>query len=212
MLDATICPTITADNPHTYRAQIERATAFAGRIHIDVADGTLAPSRLLPLEQIWWPSNVTADVHVMIRRPLDKLELLVSLHPQLVIVHAEADGEYAEFARAMKGAGIETGVALLQTTPVSLIASSLDMIDHVLVFSGNFGHFGGQADLGLLDKVRQLRALKPSLEIGWDGGVSDLNASQLTEAGVDVLNVGGFIQRSPDPVAAYEQLVRKLHN
>ncbi len=51
-----------------------------------------------------------------------------------------------------------------------------------------------------------LRKLKPELEIGWDGGVNDTNAAILVQSGVDVLNVGGFIQKSKDPQAAYNKL------
>ena len=38
-------------------------------------------------------------------------------------------------------------MALLPTTPVSAITPALHMIDHVLIFSGDLGHYGGQADL-----------------------------------------------------------------
>ncbi|MGI0133798.1 MAG: hypothetical protein ACREBW_02415, partial [Candidatus Micrarchaeaceae archaeon] len=81
-----------------------------------------------------------------------------------------------------------------------------DMIDHVLIFSGHLGHFGGSADTRLLAKVRELRSLKPSVEIGWDGGVNATNAAELAAGGVDVLNVGGFIQHAVNPVQAYSYL------
>jgi ribulose-phosphate 3-epimerase len=91
-------------------------------------------------------------------------------------------------------------------TPVEAIAPALEVIDHVLVFSGELGHFGGHTNLQLLDKVRQLRQLKPQLEIGWDGGVNEQNVLELVRSGVDVLDVGSAIQRAPDPMAAYAKL------
>jgi 3-keto-L-gulonate-6-phosphate decarboxylase len=48
--------------------------------------------------------------------------------------------------------------------------------------------------------------LKPSLEIGWDGGVNTSNVQQFINGGVDVLNVGGFIQHAHNPQAAYLEL------
>ena len=93
---------------------------------------------------------------------------------------------------------------IAQINPVSgKILSSLEKIDHVLIFSGDLGHFGGKADLTLLNKVKYLKDKKPSLEIGWDGGINDQNAQNLLDGGVDVLNVGGYIQRSGDPAHAY---------
>lgn len=202
----SICPTVTATNAHNYRTQIERIAQFASRIHIDVSDGILAPNKLLDLDQVWWPGGVRADLHVMLDNPFDHVEIYRSLGSQLVIVHAEAKGDFMAFAEFMHRHGIETGVALLQDTPVETIVPAIDMIDHVLIFSGKLGYFGGQADLSLLDKVKQLKQIKPALEIGWDGGINDSNAMLLADGGVEVLNVGGFIQRSPQPRAAYEKL------
>lgn len=211
-MTATICPTVTADNPHTFRQQMERIAVFATRVHIDLADGILAPHKLIDIDKVWWPGGVRADLHVMLQKPMEHIETYRALGPQLVIVHAEAEGDFEAFAKTMHSHGMETGVALLQTTPVSLIAPALHLIDHVLIFSGSLGQFGGQADLALLDKVRQLRALKPTLEIGWDGGINDQNVKSLAAGGVDVLNVGGFIQRSPDPEAAYQALTVRLRS
>jgi ribulose-phosphate 3-epimerase len=205
-----ICPTITAENAHLYRTQVERVAPFATRIHIDLSDGVLSPNKLLDMDKVWWPGGVRADMHVMLENPFEHVELYRALGPQMVIVHAEAKGDFLEFAETMHRHGIETGVALLPDTPVKTILPAIDLIDHVLIFSGHLGYYGGQADLGLLDKVKQLRELKPTLEIGWDGGINDQNALALAEGGVDVLNVGGFIQRAADPEAAYNQLRQQL--
>lgn len=203
---STICPAVTVDEPHTYREQMEQFASFAIRLHIDLADGTLTPNRLIPLDQIWWPGGMRADLHVMDRQPANHTELLVSLGPQLVIIHAEAEGDFDTFAAELHGHGIEVGVALLPQTSVDVIATSLAAIDHVLIFSGDLGHYGGQADLSLLQKARQLRALKPTLEIGWDGGINDQNIRSLIDGGVDVLNVGGYIARAQEPAEAFASL------
>jgi ribulose-phosphate 3-epimerase len=97
---------------------------------------------------------------------------------------------------------------LLPQTTVETITPALDHIDHVLIFSGDLGNFGGHANLRLLDKVAELRRHKPELEIGWDGGINEQNISKLVFAGVDVLNVGGYIQNAEEPEKAYSRLVR----
>ena len=128
------------------------------------------------------------------------------LAPRLVIVHAEAEGGFRDFAEALHGHGVQVGVALLPQTPVSAIEPALALIDHVLIFSGDLGHFGGQANLQLLSKVKQLRDLKPALEIVWDVGINEQKSKKLAAVGVDVLNVGGFIQKAQDPHKSYAQL------
>ncbi|HEY1063971.1 MAG TPA: hypothetical protein VGE30_01600 [Candidatus Saccharimonadales bacterium] len=204
----TIAPTITAVEPHGYRGQAERIEPFAVRWHIDIADGELAPRKLIEPDKLWWPGNVQVDLHVMYQHPEEHLELFIVQHPRLIIIQAESEGDFSRWSATLKRHGIEVGVSLLPETPVSLIASALDQIDHVLIFSGNLGYQGGShADMGLLDKAAALRRLKPQLEIGWDGGVNDENAAQLAAGGIDVLNVGGYIHEAHNPQAAYERLV-----
>lgn len=205
-MNASICPTVTTDDPNVYRRQMEQTVAYAHRVHIDLGDGVFTRNKLTAIEDVWWPGGMRADLHVMYQRPFDHLPALLALRPQLIIVHAEADGDFRDFATQAHHYGIEVGVALLPETPVEAIQPALVMIDHVLIFSGNIGHFGGHADLGLLDKVTQLRALKPSLEIGWDGGVNDGNVHDLAVGGVDVLNAGGYLHGAVEPRIAYATL------
>jgi ribulose-phosphate 3-epimerase len=207
---ATICPTITAHDSDEYRKQMQRIAPFATRIHIDLADGIFTPVKLLPVDQVWWPGGVRADLHVMYKQPFKHTKMYLSLAPQMVIVHAEAEGDFVLFSELMHKHGIEVGVALKAETPVELIRPALPWIDHVLIFSGNLGHFGGQADVSLLEKVTQLKQLKPQLEIGWDGGINATNAQALVRGGVQVLNTGGFIHHADNPAVAYHALARSV--
>jgi ribulose-phosphate 3-epimerase len=188
-----------------YQAAIERISDFAERIHIDFADGVFAPTKLISIADAWWPVGLLVDFHVMYLRPLEHIEAIIMQQPHLVIVHAEAE-DIATFLKELEGLGIKRGVALLKETPIATILPLLDKLDHVLIFSGDLGYYGGIVDYDLLDKVAALKTQKPSLEIGWDGGVKDSNSKRLVEAGVDVLNVGGFIQNAADPEGAYDTL------
>jgi len=201
---ATICPTVTATDTHHYREQMEEVAPFAKRIHIDFMDGVFAPTVSPGLAQAWWPDSVHADLHVMYQRPEEYLEAVIKLRPSLVIVHAEADGNFVNIAKELHEHGIKAGIGLLAPTKIEVIKPALEHIDHVLIFSGHLGHFGGMADLELLSKVAECKNLKPELEIGWDGGVNDKNAHALVEGGIDVLNVGGYIHKATNPKGHYE--------
>ena len=184
--------------------------AYAHRLHIDLSDGVFTRNKLMEIEDVWWPGGVRADLHVMYERPFDHMEALIALRPQLIIVHAEADGDFKEFVANAHHYGIEVGVALLPETPVDAIKPALEAIDHVLIFSGNLGHFGGHADLKLLDKARQLKELKPRIELGWDGGINDTNAREIAEGGIDVLNAGGYLHGAVAPQTAYATLLAAI--
>jgi ribulose-phosphate 3-epimerase len=110
------------------------------------------------------------------------------------------------FAAELHKEDIKVGLAILQDTQIEWAFQIMHSFDQVLVFSGNLGHHGGEADLALLDKVKKIREHHPDVEIAWDGGIDDENAALLVKAGVDVLNVGGFIQHSDDPKSAYAKL------
>ena len=190
---------------------MERAALFAKRIHVDFMDGKFAPTKSPGLLQAWWPEKIHIDLHVMHENPEKELDEIVGLKPQLVIVHAEAGGNFVIIANRLHEAGIRAGVALLPKTPVDVIKPALEHADHVLIFSGDLGHFGGDANLELLKKVARAKELKPNLEIGWDGGINDTNVKQLIAAGVDVLNVGGYIQRAENAKERYNILENLVH-
>ncbi len=208
----SICPTVTTDDPRVYKLQIEQTLSYAHRIHIDLSDGLFTRNKLMAIEDIWWPGGVRADLHVMYQRPFEHLPAMLALKPQLIIVHAEAEGDFMGFAAECHRHGIEVGVALLPETPVEAIQPALEVIDHVLIFSGNLGHFGGHADMGLLGKAQRLRSLSHRVELGWDGGVNDKNAKLLAVGGIDVLNAGGFLHGAMAPSTAYATLKSAVEN
>lgn len=201
-----ICPTITAYDLAEYSRQIRQVADFADRIHIDLMDGEFAPTKSPELSKIWWPHSIKADIHLMYQNPMDYLEQLIKLRPRMVIIHNEAHVHHMHFAAELHKEGILAGLAVLRDTPIEYAYQIMHSFDHVLIFSGNLGYHGGEADLGLIDKVAKVRNHHPEVEIGWDGGINDANAKQLIEAGVDVLNVGSYVQKSDNPLAAYAKL------
>jgi len=204
----TICPAILAITKTQYDEEMQKVAGFAHRIQIDLTDGDFTRAQTIQPEEAWWPVGVSADIHLMYKQPMIAAKKLVEHKPNLMIAHAEASGSFKEFAALCREHKIKVGVALLPETAAQQIFPGLDVIDHVLIFSGSLGEYGGHANLGLLEKARILKAQKPELEIGWDGGVNDQNVAQLVFGGIDVLNVGGFIQKSDDPEHTYKVLER----
>jgi pentose-5-phosphate-3-epimerase len=205
---AEVVPSITAYNTDEYRHQIEKLAGFAHRLHIDLMDEKFTGKKSIPAENAWWPAGVKADFHVMSHNPHHSVDIILEHRPNMIVIHAEASGDFSQFSSRLKHLGVKVGVALLATTPVTTIMPAIDKIDHVLIFSGNLGEYGGHANLDLLHKVQTLKQHRPQLEIGWDGGVNDRNISQLVFGGVDVFDVGGFIQNAPDPERAFHSLAR----
>jgi len=209
-----IVPTITAANPHVYRTQLELREQFAERLHLDLAEGDFAPTELIPISQVYWSAEKTIDMHMMVHDPGRFVNEYISLKPSLLIVHVEAkDGELSrlDLFDQLKPLDIKVGVCIMAGTEVGEHEDLIKAADHVLIFAGNLGYQGGQADMSCTKKITQIRTLNPEAEIGWDGGVNADNAAKLIESGVDVLNVGGFIAKSDAPQEAYailEQIIK----
>lgn len=201
-----VCPTVTAYDARHFHEQVLRIRPFAARVHIDLMDGELAPTKSPDIDEIWWPHELAADIHVMYKRPMDIVRQLIALRPHMVIIHAEAETHHMHFAAELHKHDIAAGLAVLQTTPIESVERIMHSFDQILVFSGKLGYHGGEMDAGMLEKVRFVREHHPEVEIAWDGGITDENARALVAAGVDVLNVGGFIQKSDNPGQAYAKL------
>lgn len=144
----------------------------------------------------------------MYQDPFPAVKTILQHRPNLIIVHAEARGNFEAFEEVCHNRGIKVGVALLPKTKPETIVGALPKIDHVLIFSGHLGQYGGHADLDLLRKIHTLRHYKPQVEIGWDGGINQQNISQLAAGEVDVFNVGGALQEADDPEKIFHRLQR----
>lgn len=206
-----VAPCITVETQDDFTASVERLKPFAKRVHIDISDGEFAPRFLLAADQLSWPEGWQVDIHAMVARPSEYLEVLIKLKPSLVVLHAEASEEIAPMLKQLKENGIKAGLGLLKTTVPKTVTPLIELADHVMIFSGELGQYGGTASMMQLEKIRLVRMIHPEVEIGWDGGAKAENAFSLTQGGVDVINVGGAISKSDNPQAAYDNIVSETN-
>lgn len=203
-----ICPTITAKTKKDFKNQANLVSGFATRVHLDLADDEFAP-KLVDIKKIWLP-NITTDIHLMYEFPGRIIEDLIKLKPNLIIIHYESDANFRDISNMLRASNIKFGVALLQQTDVEVLTQFRNIIDHVLIFSGNLGFFGGNLDLELTHKAGEIKKLNSAIEIGWDGGINLSNAKILSDNNIDVLNVGGYIHNSKNPKLAYNSLFNSI--
>lgn len=206
----SIVPTILTDNKQDFRTQVERINTFTRRVQIDLTDGVFAPTQTLDITNIWWPKNWTTDLHLMVAKPSEYIDTILKLTPSLCILHAEASEDLTPIINQLKSADIKTGIALLPTTFPGSVKPYIELVDHILIFAGQLGVQGSQADLMQMEKIPLIRSLRPEAEIGWDGGANLTNVRALAHADLDVINVGSAISRAENPAAAFEELVAEI--
>lgn len=210
-MSGVIVPSITVGTDEEYKANIERISSFTKYVHIDISDGDFAPVFLVEPEKLWWPQDWVIDIHAMVKRPSDYMDRLIAFKPRLIVFHAECDEDIVPVIKNIKRFGIKAGIALLRPTVPETITEAIKIADHVLIFSGDLGHYGGKASLMQLEKIRLIRAINPKIEIGWDGGISVDNAFTLSQGGVNIFNVGGAIARADNPANVYATLTNEIN-
>ena len=207
-----IAPAILATTPEEYKSQVEAIFPFAERVHIDITDGEFAPNLTLPETQIWWPQEWKVDIHMMVARPSEHIETIIKLNPNMVIFHAEVEEDLVPILERLKNETmIKPAVALLRSTVPETVAPAIQAAEHVLVFSGNLGEMGGRASMMQLEKIRLIKQINNNVEIGWDGGANFSNVFNLTQSGVDVVNVGSGIMQSQSPEQSYRQMEAEIN-
>lgn len=204
---AVIVPTITTSDLTVFRDNLARFEQFAKRIQVDASDGSFAPTTLVPLSGMQFSGSAKIDLHVMSARPSEHLSQILALKPSLCIVHAEVDDDLAAFFSELKNAGIKTGLAMIKTTYPGRVQNLIATVDHVMIFAGELGSQGGTIDMMQTEKIPLIRAIRPDVEIGWDGGINLSNIRAVAHAGVDVLNVGSALTNSDDAAAMYQSLI-----
>lgn len=210
-MSSVIAPAILVETEEQYKASVETLKPFVQRVHIDISDGEFAPVFLVEPNKLWWPQEWMVDIHAMVMHPMDYIDMLIGLKPHMITFHAETGINLVPIFEKIKKNGIKAGLALLKPTVPATVADEIKAADHVLIFSGDLGHYGGNASLMQLEKVRLVKVINPNAEIGWDGGVSIDNAFTLTQGGVNVLNTGGAISNAEDPAGVYATLVREIN-
>lgn len=183
--------------------------------HIDVMDGMFVPniSYGMPvIAAIGKHAKKPLDVHLMIEAPDRYISHFAALGAHVLTVHAEACVHLHRTLGAIREAGMRPGVALNPHTPLSAIEEVLGELDLVCIMSVNPG-FGGQKFIaGTFDKVRRLDVLRQQHQhdffIEVDGGVGEGNATQLIEAGADVLVAGSSVFKAENPTDAVARLKR----
>lgn len=208
-----VVPALLGQNKEELDSLWLRVQPFASRVHVDMMDGQFAPGSSATPQDLSWSEGWEVDIHLMYQQPLEQLAALSAMNPKpsLVVIHSEAEGDLLECIKGLQAAGIKAGIALMRSTVPAEKSEIIEAADHVLIFSGDLGKYGGKANMLQLEKVQLIRKINPEVEIGWDGGVTVDNAYTLSLGGVDVINVGGTLAHAEDPAEIYKKLDFEVH-
>jgi len=201
-----VVPAILTDDPSALKEMVRQAENFTDYVQIDIMDGHFVPSRSVTWEDIVGLSiNIKWEAHLMVAHPEKYLEGFKQAGASKIIFHHEATASPQKVISHIRNLVIEVGLAINPETPVSATASYIREVDSVLLLTVTPGFYGSKFIPEVMDKVAELRDIRPGIEIGVDGGVKESNIREIAGVGVDYICVGSAVFLQPDPAASYRR-------
>ena len=191
---------LSADFARLGQQAKEAEDAGVEGIQIDVMDGhfvpniTFGPGVVAALRK---SVKLFLDSHLMIDNPEKFLGEFAKAGSNRIIVHQEVCRDLRSALESIRQLGVESGVAVNPSTPISSVESILDVADSVQVMTVNPGFAGQKFMDDQMVKLKWLRReidqrhLKTSVIV--DGGIDKTTAPVAVESGANVLVAGSSI-------------------
>lgn len=189
--------------------------AGADRFHLDIMDGRFVPNFAMGLEDIKCIcklSKIPCELHLMIERPSEYIELFAKTGVDIIYFHPEADYHPTTAVQKIIDTGKVPGIVLNPGTSIETVVELLNVVKKIIIMGVNPGH-AGQMYLPYVDKkLEKIIKIKEEydLEISIDGACTNERIKRWKSAGVDgfVLGTAALFGKNE----SYEELISRIRD
>lgn len=165
--------------------------------HIDIMDGSFVPNFTMGPDMvnvIRAATDKPLDIHLMIMRPEEHINLFADAGADMISVHIESTIHLQRVLQTIKSKGIKAGVALNPSTPIESIEYVMDVIDYVTLMTVNPGFAGQKFIPTMYNKIKKLHQLiekeSYNILIQVDGNIGYETIPKVLENGAKMLVCG----------------------
>lgn len=214
-MSVKIVPAILTDSVEELNAQLRIARQLTDRVQIDIIDGEYVENSTITPRDIQKPIDAKIDLHLMVNDVSGYIAQCIGLNPYTIIFQFDAIKLQRDIIAAIeqiKSAGFRAGIALNPDIEVAMIHKYIPKIDHVLIMGYAAGFTGQKFQRSVIEKVTQVREIRPDIEVGIDGGVNHQSLKVVASGNFDVVNVNTYLfhNAESDPLTVYSQLMEAL--
>lgn len=199
-----VIPSLIAKSQNELDKRINKVRDVAELFQLDIMDNEFVPNHSLNFN-FEVPDDLKFEAHLMIKDP----DAWVQKHGdkvETILVHAECCKDLEATIHNLRGNN-KIGIAINPGTLLEVLNGILDKIDQVLIMTVIPGFYGSPFMPEMLDKVRELRELKPDLDIEVDGGMDLDNIILANTAGANMFVSGSYLMLAKNVVETMNELM-----
>ncbi len=190
-----VVPAVIAKNQEELETILEKIKSHASLVQLDIMDGKFVPNHSLDFDFHLPREKYTYEAHLMVENP-DKWITSYAKKVDTIIAHFESSATSLNTVKLIRNMGKKTALALNPETDIEQIAGYLDDLDQVLIMTVHPGFYGSPFLPEIIEKIRDLRHLKPELDIEVDGGIKPETIKMVNEAGANLFVSGSYLIKS----------------
>ncbi len=204
-----IIPAIIAKTQEELDASLSKVVNLIEIAQLDIMDEKFVPNTSLFFDFKLPETSCFFEAHLMIEKP--EVWIKDNWHKvNTILVHYESCNNPKSIISDVKDKDKKIGFVLNPKTPVENLSSFIDDIDQVLIMTVNPGFYGSPFLPEMLDKITELRNMKPDLDIEVDGGITDKTIDLVDKAGANMFVSGSYIIKAKNVKESINSLKKQL--